>query len=268
MDKESKLLSQLTFGKILFVVVLIVLTWTLLKWLRRFLAGLDRHNPRLRFLIRQVEPPLRIVIWFGALFFAADVVAPSREAFLAALTSAALAIGLGLQDLIKNLIGGLVIVTDRPYQTGDRVRIGEAYGEVVQIGLRSTKILNPDGVLVTVPNADALTKITFNVNAGVAECVVTADLALPRAADPDLLLKIGHEVAISCPFTHLGREVGVDLDDKGLAPYFMKLSIHAHVYDHRYESAMQTDLLRRAKREFLACGVVKSGEGAKTERQQ
>jgi hypothetical protein len=102
--------------------------------------------------------------------------------------------------------------------------------------------------------------VTFNANVGVAECMATAEIALPRAADPDQVLRIGQEIAISCPFTHLGRDIEVELDDKGLGQYFMKLSIRAHVYDHRYESAMQTDLVRRAKREFLACGILKNPE--------
>jgi hypothetical protein len=42
----------------------------------------------------------------------------------------------------------------------------------------------------------------------------------------------------------------------------MRLSIRAHVYDHRFENAMQTDMLRRAKREFLACGVLRGLESA------
>jgi MscS family membrane protein len=265
MDKETKMLAQLSFGKILFVIVLIVATWMLLKWLRGFLSRFERYNPRLRFFVRQVEPPLRILIWFGALFITADILAPSREAFLAALTSAALAIGLGLQDLIKNLIGGLVIVTDRPYQTGDLVKIGEASGEVVQIGLRSTKIRSAEGVLVTVPNSEALTRVTFNSNAGVAECAVTSDIALPRTADPDEVIRIAHEVAVSCHYTHLGRRIQIELDDKSLGSYHMKLSICAHVYDHRYESAMRTDIVRRAKREFLACGVLKGVEPVRTQ---
>jgi small-conductance mechanosensitive channel len=125
-DKQSKVLAQLTIGKIVFVAVLIAATWILLKLLRASLDKFENHSPRLRFLVRQIEPPLRILIWFGGLLVAAEVIAPSKEAFLAALTSAALAIGLGLQDLIKNLIGGLVIVTARPYQIGDRVKLGEA----------------------------------------------------------------------------------------------------------------------------------------------
>ena len=56
----------------------------LLKWVRGFLDGLE------------TQPP------------------PSQDAFLAALGSAALAIGLGLQDLIKNLIGGIVVGSPAP----------------------------------------------------------------------------------------------------------------------------------------------------------
>jgi MscS family membrane protein len=262
MDKQSKVLAQLTISKILFVAALIAVTWILLKLLRGSLDRFERHNPRVRFLIRQIEPPLRILIWFGGLLLAAEIVAPSKEAFLAALTSAALAIGLGLQDLIKNLIGGLVIVTDRPYQIGDRVKVGDAYGEVVQIGLRSTKILTPDGTLATVPNSEVLTKLTFNASGGVAESMISADVSLPHGADPDQLIRIGREVAVSCPYTHLGRRIEVELDDKGPGGRFMRLSIRAHVYDHRFETAMQTDMMRRAKREFLACGVLRGLEAS------
>lgn len=172
---ESSVLSHLSPAKILFVVIFISATWVLLKWIQGVFDRLEKHNPRLRFMLRQVEPPLRIAIWFIVVLVAADILAPSKSAFLAALGSAALAIGLGLQDLIKNLIGGLVIVVDRPFQTGDRVKIAEAYGEVKQIGLRSTKVYSDQGELVTIPNADVLTKLTVNSNAGVAECVVSSD---------------------------------------------------------------------------------------------
>ncbi|MGC1299845.1 MAG: mechanosensitive ion channel domain-containing protein, partial [Alloacidobacterium sp.] len=208
---EGNLLAQLSIIKMLTVVVLVVLAWVLLKWVRGIFDRLERHNPRLRFLVRQVEQPLRIAIWFAAILLAAEILAPSRNAFLAALGSAALAIGLGLQDLIKNLIGGLVVIVDRPFQTGDRVQFGNAWGEVKQIGLRSTKVLTDEGMLVTIPNADVLTKLIFNANVGVAECMVSADVALPAGSDVDQALNICREVAVCSPYTHLGRQVEVDL---------------------------------------------------------
>ena len=86
--------------------------------------------------------------------------------------------------------------------------------------------------------------------------MVSADIAIPDGTDPDQLLRIGREVAVSCPYTRLGRPIEVELNDKGLNSRFMRLTIAAYVYDHRYEPAMHTDLLRRAHRELLACGVL------------
>jgi len=264
MQSEAKLISQLSTGKLLFVAALIALTWIALRWLRRFFTGLEMRNPRLRFLARQVEPPLRIIVWFAAFLLCTDILAPSKDAFLAALGSAALAIGLGVQDLIKNLIGGLVIVADRPYQMGDLVRMGEAYGEVAQIGLRSTKLLTGDGILVTVPNSEIMNRFTYNANAGVPECMVTTDVSVPPSANPELLLHVAHEVAVSCPYTHLGHKVEVELNERGLTHHAMKLTIKAYVYDHRFESQMQTDLLRRAKRELAAAGILRPVESNAT----
>jgi small-conductance mechanosensitive channel len=164
MDKESKLLSQVSTGKVLFVILAIGVTWIILRWLRGIFGRLEHQNPRLRFLARRVEPPLRILVWFAALLVCLEVLAPSQNAFVAALGSAALAIALGAQDLIKNLIGGLVIVADRPYQNGDSVKIGEAQGEVEHIGLRSTKVTTSTGVRVTIPNAEVLSRFTYNAS--------------------------------------------------------------------------------------------------------
>lgn len=266
---ESNVLGYLSPGKVLFVAILVTAAWMLLKWMRGFLDGLEKHNPRLRFMLRQVEPPLRIAIWFIALLASAEILAPSKDAFLAALGSAALAIGLGLQDLIKNLIGGMVIVVDRPFQTGDRVKLGEAYGEVKQIGLRSTRVHTDKGMLVTIPNSDMLTKLIFNANAGVAESVVAAEMVLPHDADVDHAMRICREVAVCCPYTHLGRHIEVDLEEDTKRSRMLTLTIRAYVYDHRFESTMKTDLLRRARHEFLAHGIVRTPEGgASHERQQ
>jgi small-conductance mechanosensitive channel len=257
---ESKLIAQLTIGKLFFAVLLITATWLLLKWIRGLFQRLETHNPRMRFLVNQLQPPLRICLWFASLLIVVDVLAPSRDAFLAVLGSAALAIGLGLQDLIKNLVGGLVIVADVPFQTGDRLRVGEAYGEVVHIGLRSTKLLTPNGMLVAMPNSEILTQQTFNANAGVPESMVTTDINLPRGVDPDIALRVGREIAVSCPYTHLGRPVSVDFEDRGSWHQFVKLSIGAYVYDHRFEPAMQTDVLRRAHHEFKTLGALPVSE--------
>jgi small-conductance mechanosensitive channel len=249
-NEESRVISQITISKLFFAIVVVTLAWLLLKWMTRFFQRIETHSPRLRFLANQLQPPIRIFVWFSALMLVVDIIAPTRDAFLAVLGSAALAIGLGLQDLIKNLVGGLVIVADVPFQTGDRVEIGHAHGEVVHIGLRSTKLLTPDGKIAAIPNSEILTQQTFNSNRSVPEAMVTTDVNVPRGLDPSVVLHLGREVAICSPYTHLGRPVTVDLEDNDTRHVVMKLSIEAYVYDHRFEPAMRTDILRRAQREF------------------
>jgi small-conductance mechanosensitive channel len=250
MNGQAKVLAQIALWKVLLVALLVAGTWGLLKWMRGFFDRLEKHNLRLRFVLRQIEPPLRIVAWFAALLISAEILAPSKEAFFAALGSAALAIGLGLQDLIKNLIGGLVVVADRPYQTGDRIKVGDAYGEVVQIGLRSTKIQTANDVLVTIPNSEVLTSLIFNANAGVADCLVTTEMVLPHNVDAEFAMRIGREIAVSCPYTHLERPIDVELIERNTREHPLVLYINAYVYDHRFEDTMRTDILRRAKHQL------------------
>ena len=82
---EAKVISQITVGKLLFAVIVISLAWLFLKWMARFFKRLETHNPRLRFLANQMQPPIRIFVWFSALLLVIDVLAPNRDAFLAVL---------------------------------------------------------------------------------------------------------------------------------------------------------------------------------------
>jgi hypothetical protein len=57
---ETNVLRYFSPAKVLFVAILVTATWMLLKWVRGFLDRLEKHNPRLRFMLRQVEPSLRM----------------------------------------------------------------------------------------------------------------------------------------------------------------------------------------------------------------
>jgi small-conductance mechanosensitive channel len=207
-------------------------------------------------MVKWIEPILRITLWFAAIFISFDLLAPSRETFLAAISSVAIAVGLGAQDLVKNLVGGLVILVDRPYQLGDRVKIGDAYGEIDHIGLRSTKLTTPDDTRVTIPNANLLNGMAFNANSGVPDCQVVTDLLLPPQTDPDEALRIGYEAAYTSPYAYLAKPVLVLVADEFQQRPYLRLRVKAYVYDHRFEPRMQSDITARAKAEFLRRGML------------
>jgi small-conductance mechanosensitive channel len=199
-----------------------------------------------------------MLVWFYATFLALRSLAPSPETFIALLASIGLAIGLGAQDLVKNIIGGLIVLIDRPYQLGDRVRIGDAYGEIDHIGLRSTKLTTPDDTRVTIPNSEVLTGMVFNANSGVPDCLVVTDVIIPHNVDPQQAIHLGYEAAYSSPFLLLDKPVVVLLLDRfDRAPYSI-LRVKAYVYDHRAEPRMQSDITARVKSELLSMGVILS----------
>jgi MscS family membrane protein len=71
---------------------------------------------------------------------------------LASLSIGGLALGLAAQDTVANLFGAVAVFVDKPFQIGDNVKLESIEGSVETIGLRSTRIRNPDGHLITVPN--------------------------------------------------------------------------------------------------------------------
>jgi MscS family membrane protein len=73
---------------------------------------------------------------------------------LAALGVGGLAIALGAQKLVENLIGSLTLIADRPVRIGDFCRFGTTLGTVEEIGIRSTRIRTLDRTVLTVPNGE------------------------------------------------------------------------------------------------------------------
>jgi len=73
-------------------------------------------------------------------------------AAIASLSIGGLAIGLAAQDTLANLFGAVAIFLDKPFRIGDRIQLDAVDGFVETIGLRSTRVRNLDGYLVTVPN--------------------------------------------------------------------------------------------------------------------
>ncbi len=82
---------------------------------------------------------------------------------LASAGVAGLAVAFAAKDTVANLFGGVSIFFDKPYKVGDYVIVDDKYrGEVIQIGMRSTKIKTRDNVLLTVPNSVMVTNAVIN----------------------------------------------------------------------------------------------------------
>lgn len=110
-------------------------------------------------LIPVLEIAARYLIWFVALLFILADFNVDVTPLLAGAGIGALALALAAQDILGNLFGGVIIAVDKPFRIGDRVKVDTFFGDVMSIGLRSTRIKTLDNQIVTIPN----TKVTSNV---------------------------------------------------------------------------------------------------------
>ncbi len=80
-----------------------------------------------------------------------------------ALGIGSLAIGMAAKDTLANMISGFTLMIDRPFRIGDRIQLsGGQSGDVIDIGLRSTKIKTMDNMMLIIPNSDLCNTLLVN----------------------------------------------------------------------------------------------------------
>lgn len=253
----AELLERLSTGRVITALLILLGAFVLIRVLLGALELMARRVPRARFFFRSLAPLGRFLVWLGAaVLILLAVVAPTRETLLAVLAATGIAIGFGAQDFVKNVIGGLSILIDRPFQLGDRVRIGDAYGEIDHIGLRHTKLTTTDDTRVVIPNSEVMSGLVWNANSGNLDQQVVTDIFLPHDADAIEAMALAVEAAYSSPYVLLRKPVKARWMDRFQDGPYCILRIKAYVYDHRFERAMQTDLTVRVKNELLRRGIL------------
>lgn len=107
---------------------------------------------------------LKIFIVLVAMVVTAQNLEFNITGILASLSIGGLAIGLAAQDTLANLFGAVAIFADKPFRVGDRIQLDAIDGNVEKIGLRSTRVRNLDGYLVTIPNKTMGSATVTNVS--------------------------------------------------------------------------------------------------------
>ena len=115
-------------------------------------------------LVPAIRKSIRVfIILVAALFIADNILGQDIRTILAAAGIGGLALALAAKDTIANLFGSVTIFADRPFQIGERVRVGKFDGPIESVGFRSTRIRTLDGHQVTVPNSTVVNEMVENI---------------------------------------------------------------------------------------------------------
>ncbi|HDR9360445.1 mechanosensitive ion channel protein [Burkholderia vietnamiensis] len=166
-------------------------------------------------------------------------------------------IGFGLQEIVKNFVSGLILLTERPVKVGDMVSIAGVEGDIRRINVRATEIQLSDRSTVIVPNSQLISQNVRNVTMGNStQGVATLMLTFPLNTDPeqvrDLLLDAYREhpaildkPAPSVTFSQLTAD-GITL------------SVTGYVASPRIASSTKSDLLFEILKQLRAAKITLS----------
>lgn len=248
-EQTKSIVSKITTGKVAQAVFILIATYLIVKlldWLVNWLSERIARGWRLR--VKQVLPFLRLLLFtFVTVFLMNLFLNLSKENVLAVTGTVAVALGFAFKDFASSIIAGIVGLFESPYRVGDRIEIGDYYGEVISYGVRSIKIQTPDDNTVTIPHNKIWTEAISSANSGELEAQVVTKFYFAHEININIVKKILYRVAQTSKYTHLKLPIVVIMEEKSWGSLF---KLKAYPLDAREEFIYKTDLITRAKGAF------------------
>jgi small-conductance mechanosensitive channel len=261
-QKPKEILEVISIPKIFWTIVILILGYYFIQLIIKILVLISERSAKLRILIKGFIPVFRIVMWAIIVFaIIKGIFNPPFETIIAFTASVGIAIGFAAQDLLKNVFGGLALIIDRPFKVGDKIDSGKHYGEVLEIGLRITRIVTPDDSVVSVPNSELVNNPVSNSNSGELNCQVVAEIYLPIDIDTQKVRKIATESAQVSKYVYLNKPITVlFFNEVKEHRSYLKMRLKAYVMDIRYEFIFKSDMTEIVLRELLNEGLITKEE--------
>jgi small-conductance mechanosensitive channel len=130
-----------------------------------------------------------VIIFLMAIILALDVLGLNIMPFVAGAGVVGIAIGFAAKDTLSNVIAGVLLLIDRPFEVGDRIEVWSApantatWGDVAHIGLRATKIRTTDNIVIIIPNNEIMMRDIINYTAISKDIRVRIPIGIAYDAD-------------------------------------------------------------------------------------
>jgi small-conductance mechanosensitive channel len=155
--------DAVALGRILLhIAVIIAIAWLVSYVARRQIEPLLSRRSFGRNGALLVGRLISIAAFIGAFIAILSRLGANMTGLLTFLGAFTVAIGLAIQDVLKNFFSGIFLLVERPFRVGDKVKIRDVEGEIQGIDVRTTLVRNSEGALVLIPNAIIFSEILTN----------------------------------------------------------------------------------------------------------
>ncbi len=150
----------ISVGLILLVILAFVLTSIILRLTRSFVTGKLPEEDKLKFI--SVFKFVKYFIYVAVILITLSSAGIDITLLLTASAALFVGIGLALQELFQDIIGGIFIILDKSLLVGDIIEIEGRVGRVFEIKLRTTRALTRDDKVMIIPNHKFISNVVYN----------------------------------------------------------------------------------------------------------
>jgi len=199
------------------------------------------------------------VLYVTAVVLALDVIGINVMPFIAGAGVAGIAVGFAAKDTLSNLIAGILLIIDRPFEVGDRIEVWSApagsssWGDVIDIGLRATRIRTTDNIVVIIPNNEVMKRDIVNYTILDRQIRVRVNIGIGYAADIDQAKQIITEVARRLEWAAPAPPPKVVVRSFGESS--VELQLRVWIADARRRMDTISFVVDKVKMEFDAAGI-------------
>ena len=240
------------FDLILFGLVLYI-SLILARLIRFFLNEEVFPRTSVDFGAGQAASRLAYIVALTLGFFLALGAAGVELSRLTFLTGAfGVGLGFGLQNIVSNLVSGVIVSLERPVKVGNLVEVGDLNGEVRDIGFRASTVRTADGADVIVPNSEFITKSVVNWSLTDLDRRTDIQIGTAYGTDPERVIEILGEIVDSHPEVKKDPAPLITFDQFGDSALLFTVRFWTKI-DPRIQ--IRSDLNIRICREFKNNGI-------------
>jgi MscS family membrane protein len=249
-------------------ILYIAFVWLITALIIRFIDTLLKHSmeihaKKIKDTINEAVFPIlnklvMILILFIAVMICLGHFGVDVSSFLVFLGGGSVAIALAAQETLANMIAGFVIMFDQPFRLGDRIKLpsGEI-GDVVEIGLRSTKLLDFDNNVIVSPNSDLTKTKVVNYSYPRSEIRILVEVSIAYGTSIDRAKEIMLTIARKNPDLLTQPEPSIFFSSMGESSCTLQLIGRTDDWKKkgRAENALREQIYTAFMKEGISSGI-------------
>ena len=183
MEKILEIFTKKEFYLFIGNIVFAIILYQIIKAFINKTKTTNKRQITIKNLILQIVKVAIIVIAF---IICLSLVGINVTSFIAGLGIAGVVVGLALQDIMKDVLSGMFIIFEDQYDVGDLVEINNFTGEVIKVGVKSTRLKNYEGKVKIIANRN----ISEVINYSKINNIAILDVPVPYEEDLDKIEKV------------------------------------------------------------------------------